>query len=89
MQVILETEDNFCFISDCRILFKGKLIKSKQKTFCSSENGLCSFQQSPQKKNIFKASYFDSFSLGLIYKYRISVKEDTSNLDRSTKSALL
>ena len=52
MQVIFGTEDNFCFISDYRILFKGKLIKNKQKTFRSSENGLCSFQQSPQKKNI-------------------------------------
>ena len=38
-----------------------------------------------ENKKTFKASYFDSFSFGLIYKYRISIKEDRSDIIVKTR----
>ena len=85
VQVIFWTENNFCFISDCRNPFScklKKLINEQIIIFYNPSNALCSSDKFVPMKN-FKyhpIHCYIPFSLASISKYCIFVNEDTSSL---------
>ena len=65
MQVIFWSEDNFCFISDCRNAFYcklKKLINEQIIIFYSPSNALCSSDESVQIKHFKHHTFIAMFS---------------------------
>ena len=94
MQVIFWTEDNFCFISDCKNLFKCKLqkfINEQVIVFYSPSNALCSSDKSVQVKH-FKHTFIGMCLLSTWFNLQILNNEDTTSLtqiEQMCKCALL
>ena len=88
MQVIFWTEDNFCFISDCKNSFNCKLKKFINKQiiiFYSPSNALCLSGKSVKYHTVKQLNIIFSlvcvlFPPSQICKYWISVNKDTMSL---------